>query len=260
MDIVTENESHETQTNARKLHELNKLDIVTENESHKTQTNERKLNELIELEIITEHESQETPTNSRILNESNESELVTEHKSHDMRANDRNVHEPNESDYDEVIKTNHMNELERSSHELDQTANAADIESHPTFEPELTSHEMRPNHAAMDTDCLNPKRLRLNSDILNAHDETITLLRHCDGTRNGVILMLRDLSKETKDGNSEWTIDAATHDLRDSLTLELDEQRNHDLELSQLDDDIRQHINSTTEAIIEDFEEYRLCC
>jgi hypothetical protein len=34
----------------------------------------------------------------------------------------------------------------------------------------------------------------------------------------------------------------------------LDEQRNHDLELSQLDDDILQHINSTTEAIIDDFE------
>jgi hypothetical protein len=70
-----------------------------------------------------------------------------------------------------------------------------------------------------------------------------------------LILMLQDHSQNAHDNESERNLEEAqgtiSHDLR---TLEMDEQKNHDLELSQLDDDIQHHINSLTEEIIDGFE------
>ncbi len=87
-----------------------------------------------------------------------------------------------------------------------------------------TSERQYHDHNAMDR--------ALENEITREHAEIKAMLRHCGRGRNGLILMLRDFSQDTK--NAELQIDfdaeqkAALHDL---LTLELDEQKNHDLEL-----------------------------
>ncbi len=255
MDNVKENESHETHANERRFHELNELENVTENESHETHELERTSHEMEQMANVKKNESHETHELERTSHELNEMENVTQNESNESHELERTSHEMHQLDNVKENESHETHELERPTHELDQLDNVKGIESHETHELERTTHEMRPHHDAMETYSLTHKSLRLNSDILHGQDEIRTLLQHYGRNRNGLILMLRDFSTERKDDDSERNIDAAQKTvLNDLLTLELDEQRNHDLELSQLDDDILQQINSTTEAIIDDFE------
>ncbi len=98
----------------------------------------------------------------------------------------------------------------------------------------------------------------LNRDIIRKRHELTLMLREYGRGRNELIFMVRDLNQQdSQHDNDEKIMHAMDHErklaLRESLTLELDEQRAHDEDLSQLHDDVLHHINASTEQIIAEF-------
>jgi hypothetical protein len=90
---------------------------------------------------------------------------------------------------------------------------------------------------------------RLHGDIRNGRDELISTLKQYGRERPDLFMMVRDL--HASDERLLGDIDAEQQQVhQNQITLELDEQRAHDVELSQLDDDILYHINSKIEDII----------
>jgi hypothetical protein len=131
-------------------------------------------------------------------------------------AQESNSHEMNETDHAKESKT----------HNANATDHAKESKSHETHD---MATELQTNNGT-----------KLHSDIKRGNEELKTMLRHYGCGRNGLILMLRDFSQDMKNTEFQRDIDAAQKTaLHDLLTLELDEQKNHDLELSKLRDPFR---------------------
>jgi hypothetical protein len=95
---------------------------------------------------------------------------------------------------------------------------------------------------------------KLHGDICNGRDELISTLKQYGRERTDLIMMVSDL--HTSDERLLEDIDAEQKQLlQDLITLELDEQRAHDEELSQLDDDILYYIDSKIEDTIAQIEQ-----
>jgi hypothetical protein len=91
---------------------------------------------------------------------------------------------------------------------------------------------------------------QLNDAITCSREEIIQMLREYGRGRHDLIMMVRDINHED-DERTIIEIDCENKtSLHELLRLELDEQKSHDLELSQLHDDVLQHINSVTDEII----------
>jgi hypothetical protein len=76
-----------------------------------------------------------------------------------------------------------------------------------------------------------------------------------ESQRSDLLLMMHNFNSQ---GNDEQIIQEMVEEhqanITSSIQQELDEQRNRDLELGQMHDDVLYHTNAATEAIIEGFE------
>jgi hypothetical protein len=198
--------------------ESNELDAAKESKSHNNELeheHEAELNESNETEPKELHEME--------LDELNETET---NELHEMELDELNETESNDLHEMEVDDSNEteLNELERAN--------------------EIGTHEFNVSNGSL-----------LNSAIERQSEEIKTILGNYGCSRNGLILMIREFNQDRQDTSWQSDIDEAQNlSIRDLLTLELDEQKNHDLELSQLNEDILQHINSTTEEIIDEID------
>jgi transposase InsO family protein len=101
--------------------------------------------------------------------------------------------------------------------------------------------------------------LRLHDAIQHSRAALVSPLQLYGQRQNDFILMLRDISQQDigtdKDEALMRDVDDETNAaMRELLVLEMDEQRIHDAELSQLEDDVIQHLDSQIEDIIHDIE------
>jgi hypothetical protein len=79
------------------------------------------------------------------------------------------------------------------------------------------------------------------------------MLRLYGRGRNELIMMMRDINQLENNERLMLEMDSEHRTaLRDLLRLQLDEQKAHDLELSQFHDDVLQHITSATDEIVAD--------
>ncbi len=109
----------------------------------------------------------------------------------------------------------------------------------------------------MDFDFMLNLGSHLNRAIISKRKEL--MLSEYGRGRNDLILMVRDLTQqESQEDQNLKTMRAMDEErtpaIQASLTLELNEQRAHDEELSQLHDDVLYHINASTEKVIAAFE------
>jgi hypothetical protein len=162
------------------------------------------------------HELDELGLAKESKSHNNELEHAKESRTHELNELDlakENKSHNNESEHAKESRTHELNELEPN--ELEHVN-----ESGP--------HELNDNNGSM-----------LNSDIERQREELKTMLGNYGRSRNGLILMLCEFSQDRKDAAFQRDIDEAQKiSIHDLLTLELDEQKNHDLELSQLHEDV----------------------
>jgi transposase InsO family protein len=133
-------------------------------------------------------------------------------------------------------------------------------EASPTVSPEVNptvSPDINPtvnpkvNPTARPTSLLDISHIesRLHGAIHQGRDELISMLQQYGSERTDLIMMVRDLQANDVRLLNDIE-DEQQQVLQDIIALELDEQRIHDVELSQLNDDILHHINSGIDEII----------
>jgi hypothetical protein len=162
-------------------------------------------------------------------------------------AKESNSHETNEMDHAKESNSHETNAMDHAKESGLQKLN----DNNGSLLNENGLHELYDNNGSL-----------INRDIELERQELQTMLSKYGQSRNGLILMIHEFNQDRKDKEWQKEIDEAQQlsiyaqqlSIHDLLTLELDEQKSHDLELSQLNDDVLQHINSQTEEIIDDID------
>ena len=109
--------------------------------------------------------------------------------------------------------------------------------------------------------------MQYDHDLAHGRDDIILMLQKYGRGRKELIMMVQDFNQQERDEllmreiDEERNVDARNVEdaernavFRATITQELEEQRAHDHELSQLHDDVLQHINTDTDETIAAFD------